>query len=252
MILRRAALGAICAIVLSLGTNGAEAQINLVSNGSFESTSTGGANFQLGYAGNNADDWQNTSYNFLFAAGSADTTGANGQHGLLWLWGPGTGSANGMPASSPDGGNYVAADGDYQAGPISQTISGLTVGELYAVHFWWAAAQQSGYDGVTTETWHVTLGTETHATPIVTNPDHGFIGWMEETMYFTAQNSTDTLVFRAFGTPVGVPPFALLDGVSLVAVPEPGTMLLSLVGLTGLGMVGLRRRRARMAALVVA
>lgn len=54
------------------------------------------------------------------------------------------------------------------------------------------------------------------------------------------------LSFLAVGTPAGVPPFSLLDGVSMVAVPEPQTW--GMLGL-GLGLVGFaaRRRKAKAA-----
>jgi hypothetical protein len=74
---------------------------NLVLNGSFENSTGGG---QLGY-NTTATGWATSGYNFLFASGSADTTGEVGTYGALKLYGPGDGSANGLPASSPDGGN---------------------------------------------------------------------------------------------------------------------------------------------------
>jgi len=55
------------------------------------------------------------------------------------------------------------------------------------------------------------------------------------------------LSFLAVGTPAGVPPFSLLDGVSMTsAVPEPQTW--GMLGL-GLGLVGFaaRRRKAKAA-----
>ena len=47
-----------------------------------------------------------------------------------------------------------------------------------------------------------------------------FSGWMTESFKFTANSTSELLSFLAVGTPSGnVPPFALLDGVSLTAVP---------------------------------
>nr|WP_229262497.1 PEPxxWA-CTERM sorting domain-containing protein [Duganella radicis] len=49
--------------------------------------------------------------------------------------------------------------------------------------------------------------------------------------------------FLAVGTPAGVPPFSLLDGVSLTAaVPEPETW--AMLGL-GLGLIGFTARRRK-------
>jgi hypothetical protein len=110
------------------------AKADLVANGGFESTTNGAG--QLGF-NTNAADWTVAAggYDFIFASGAADTTGAIGQYGALYLWGPNNGSANGMPASSPVGGNYVAADGAYDVGAISQTINGLTAGQHQTFNF---------------------------------------------------------------------------------------------------------------------
>jgi hypothetical protein len=101
------------------------ASANLVTNGSFESTTSPGGG-QLGYNGFNATGWSTTGYNFLFPSGTADTTGVTGQYGNLKLYGPGNGYNNGLPATSPSGGNFVGADGAFGVAPITQTVSGLT------------------------------------------------------------------------------------------------------------------------------
>ena len=229
---------AIAAIIgVSVMFAGATALANLVTNGSFE-TLTNGAG-QLGY-NTNATGWTTTGYNFVFASGTADHAGATGQYGNLQLWGPGNGAANGLPASSPDGGNFIAADGAFQTGAISQTITGLTRGQQYSVGFWFAGAQQSGFTGTTTEQWLVSLGSQTLATDILNDASHGFTGWQHVTMTFTADGTQDVLSFLAAGTPNGEPPFSLLDGVTM-NVPEPASMTLMSVGLAALGLV--RRRR---------
>ena len=100
--------------------------------------------------------------------------------GNVKLWGPGDGSANGLPASSPDGGNYIAADGAYEVDAITQTITGLSPGSVAVVSFAWAGAQQSGYSGITTEQWIVGFGNDaTQATVPVTDASHGFTGWVQ-------------------------------------------------------------------------
>ncbi len=238
--LNKAAVAGLSAMLLLTFAISAQAA-NLVTNGSFESTTNG--NGQMGF-NTDATDWTTTGYNFIFAPGTADTTGATGQFGNLQLWGPGNGSNNGLPATSPDGGNFVAADGAFDVGAITQTINGLTAGNTYTVGFWWAGAQQSGFDGDTTEQWQVSLGSQTQSTAVVNNVSHGFTGWMFQTFNFTADSSSDVLSFLAVGTPDGVPPFVLLDGVSLNAntsTPEPGTCLLVMGGL--LGGIGTLRSR---------
>ena len=193
-------------------------QANLVVNGGFESTSNGpDKQFDL-YT--SATGWTSASgngfdpaYSFIFAPGSADTTGATSEYAeQLTLWGPNNGVNNGL-------------------------IPGMS----YNLSFYWATAQQSGFDGDTTGQWQVSLGTETHTTAVVNNPNHGFSGWMQANLGFTATSSSEVLSFFAIGSPEGLPPFVLLDGVNLEAVPEPGT--LSIIGLGLVGFAGAMRKR---------
>jgi hypothetical protein len=238
---KKAAMIVIPAVALGLVAAGAAQAVNLVTNGSFENT-TNGPNLEFDLY-TQAPGWTSTgnSYNFIYAPGAADTVGAIGQDGNVQLWGPNNGSNNGLPASSPDGGNYVAADGAFQQGAIQQTISGLTVGASYEVSFYWAGAQQSGFTGPTTEQWQVSFGSQTQSTAIVNNESHGFTGWMQQAFTFTAGSASQVLSFLAVGTPNGVPPFSLLDGVAVNAVPEPTTLALLVIG--SLGFVALRLRR---------
>jgi hypothetical protein len=202
------------------------AHANLALNGGFEST-TGGASGQLGYNGFNATSWSvpapSGSYTFLYESGKADGPGSSGQYGSVQLWGPDNGSNNGLTASSPAGGNFIAQDSAFQQGAIKQTISGLTVGAQYSVSFYYAAAQQYGFNGATFGHWDVSFGTETHSTSTLNIPNHGFSGWLSQTFNYTATSTSQVLSFFADGGPVGVPPFMLLDGVTVV--PEPSTMI---------------------------
>jgi hypothetical protein len=213
---------------------------NLVVNGDFESN---GGNGQMGF-NTTVTGWSinNPSYTFVFAPGTADTTGATSQYGFFGLWGPGNGSNNGLPATSPAGGYYIAQDSDFQNSAIYQTINGLTPGQSYTVSFWWAAAQQYQFDGPNQSQWQVSLGSQTQSTAFANIGDHGFSGWMAQSFTYTATNSSELLSFFANGSPA-VPPFALLDGVTLNAnssVPEPGTITLMASGL--LSAVGVVRR----------
>lgn len=214
----------------------------LIVNGGFEVGTPGQIDNKGAVAG-----WHTNGYNFLFNGTGADTVGVDGQYGNLQLWGAGNGSANGLGAS-PVGGNFVASDGAYMQAPITQTVDGLVAGQKYNLTFYWAGAQQHGFDGVNTEQWEVKLGNEMHATEVKTNTSHGFTGWQKETFTFTADGASALLSFLAVGTPSGVPPFSLLDGVSMTAaVPEAETW--AMLGL-GLGLVGFasRRRKAKLAA----
>ncbi len=237
------------------------AAANLIVNGDFELTTLPGSyEFGSHYSDGNGTilnevtGWTTTGYNFVFAPGTASTTGSQGLYGPLTLWGPGnpnnasTYSNNGMPDTSPVGGNFIAADAALNVPqltqPINQIVNNLTVGREYTLGFWWAAAQQAGFDQDTWENWTVSFGNESYATPTLSNPEHDFQPWRHTVFTFTAQSSTQTLSFLAGGGPEGQPPFSLLDGVTLeeVAVPEPATWAMMLVGF-GVAGAAMRNRR---------
>ena len=171
----------IAAMGLFIGVS-QNARAQTLLNGGFETTTNGKG--QLSY--NTAlTGWTVPSggYAFLFGSGTADTTGAVGQYGTIKLWGPNDGSANGLTASSPNGGNFVALDGAFQEQPIQQTVTGLTVGNKYAVSFYWAGAQQSGFTGATQEQFKVSFGGDTQSTALLDNANHGFTGWQAQTFH---------------------------------------------------------------------
>ena len=213
---------------------------NLVVNGGFEATTNGKG--QLGF-NTNATGWTNVNgYTFLYTPGTVDSSGANGESGNVSMWGTNNGGLNAIP-NSPTGGNFIAFDGGYKVTPLQQTIVGLVVGQKYDLGFDWGAAQQFGYTGATTDQWQVSLGNETHSTAIIANASHGFSGWVHQNFTFTATGASEVLSFLAIGTPNGVPPFALLDGVTLAAaVPEPSTWALMLGGVAVIGFIARRRR----------
>lgn len=238
---------AVAAAVFSLSAGFADASTNYVVNGSFE---TNGGNGQVGKT-TTLSNWSIVSgddgYSFVFASGTADTTGANGQYGNLKLWGPGDGSSNGLPATSPDGGYFVAFDSGFQANALQQTVSGLTPGATYDVGFWWGGAQQQGFNGATWDYWTVSLGTQSDTTATINLPSHGYSAWTYQNLYFTATAPSEVLSFVATG-PTGVPPFALLDGVSMTQTPEPGSPMLMITGLILTAIGGIRRGRKLMKA----
>lgn len=227
----------------------AHASVNLVQNGGFELLS-GAPNNPIDIS--QPTDWAPYTgvQAVTYAPGTADTTGATYDGGgTYYLWGPNNGSANGLPAASPAGGNYIAFDADpSNARVFSQTITGLVAGREYALSFYWAAAQiangSGGYNGATTDDFQVSLGGETQTTPSLSISSHGFSGWKLETLDFTATGSSEVLSFLAQGT-AAVPPAALLDGVSLTGVPEPDTWAMMLFGFGGIGLAAYYRQRKR-------
>ncbi len=90
----------------------------------------------------------------------------------------------------------------------------------------------------------VDFGTDSFATALQTTVPGEFVGWFNVRRVFTATAATQTLSFLSVGAPNGLPPVALLDGVSLTAVPVPASALLFGVALAGLG-VAVNGRRNR-------
>lgn len=157
--------------------------------------------------------------------------------------------------TSPDLGNFYLDDGDPSyAGTLSQTIGDLTPFAFYTISFYQAAAQFDSKSGPTTEQWQVNFGSApSQFSTVMNNPSQGFSGcssdpqnWCFQTLTFRNGNSTSALLsFFAVGTPGGLPPVVLLDGVSINAVPEPAT--LAMVGASLLGLLVARRRQSKVA-----
>lgn len=106
------------------------AQANLVFNGNFALyTGTAPKDFTSNCL---PTDWSNGGYVFLDAPNTA-TTGPG-----IPVWGPFP-----APPAPNTNGNFIESDASSGlAQPVSQTISGLTVGQTYTVSFDQAAGQQ--------------------------------------------------------------------------------------------------------------
>jgi len=257
--LRTLALGAVA--LAALGAAPAFAVTNLITNGDFTTSVVG----QFNNAGS-ATGWTVTAtgvggtgpanpagsigYGFIFDNSTAfgATGGSPGQYGNVSLYG--TAAANGTPQPT----RFFGVDSTFHPSILSQTIAGgLTPGATYDLTFEWAAAQQTGFTGVTTDAMRVSLGGGAPVTlGPVTNPSGGFTGWMNASVQLVAGTGTD-ITFFDIGTCVtnpnacapnasGGPPFSLLDSVSL-SVPEPSTWAMMLLGFVGLGYAGFRSRR---------
>lgn len=210
---------------------------SILANGGFETTTGNTSSFKMstGTAPNAPDNWTFSGDIgcVVFSASTTSQTNACGS-GFASLY-PGW-------TSSPDGGNFVAIDGDpMYVGSLSQTIS-VVMGQSYQVSFDQAAEQFEFYSGATTERWQVSLGSQSQDSTVMDNASEGFVAWMGQSLTFTATTTgSEVLSFFAVGTPGGEPPVVLLDGISVTAAPEPATF-----GLIGFGLVGVLAVRRRL------
>jgi hypothetical protein len=232
------------AMAMAVGAS-AHAAPNLVTNGSFESDSQSishefGASYIYGQSVTGWTSASTSAFNLWepSAAAAVGPTGANTRFGSTqqYLWT--------LPSTpNPDGGAFVALDGG-APGALTQLITGLTVGKTYTLTFDWAAAQLRNRTGDTTEQLLVGFGGDTFSTAVVNNPSQSASGWFSVSHQFTATSTSELLSFLSAGTPVGLPPMALLDGVSLSAIPEPMSWALMIVGFGGIGLMTRRTRRS--------
>ena len=263
--------------LLVVASPAAQASVNLIQNGGFEST--------LGITTSNeilnaatlenwySSDAGNGKYNYVYFPGHVTPSNPNGAYtnqdpgqnqcsepfgtssgipGNVCLWGPNNAAT--FPVS-PVGGKFVALDADPQyRNPLTQTVSNLTIGDNYVLSFFWGGAQYSTRVGPTTENLQISFGGDTAVTPTISAYpllQSSFRLVRSYTKDFTATSTTQVLSFLADGTPLNEPPVVVLDGVSLTdtttmqnSTPEPGYFALMIVGLVGLVAVARRRSKA--------
>lgn len=190
------------------------------------------------------------SQGFAFLVDSqADSTGFQSVFSPpnIKMWGPNSGSPNGF-TGSPNGGYFLGIDGAYGRSSLEQLINGLTPGETYVLSFEYAGGQFTDATGATDQSWQVDFGSGTNSTPVMSVPAKGFSGWQNAAMEFAAGSSSQILKFTAIGNPSGLPPFLLLDAVTLKPKekpPNPGVPGPLPVFGAAAGLMVSRRLRAR-------
>jgi hypothetical protein len=260
-------LTAVAALVLAMGLGSAASAANLITNGNFDSVSSAVAALQgTGFSGAEIGDdykyhqaltgWTSgigagSAFNlYYFGDGTQKTLEADTQYGELGQHA----NANYTPCTLAGcGGAFMILDGDPGfSGTLSQSVSGLTIGQTYDLSFDWAAGELADRTGFDTDqlTGSITgAGTVNFATALYTNTagagqPGSFSGWSKVDVTFKADATTEVISFLSVGTPAAnLPPVSFLDGVSLTSVPEPAAWGLMLLGFTGLGAAVRRRRR---------
>jgi hypothetical protein len=262
----------LCSLVLGLPiASEAAGIVNLVTNGDFENTTYGTGNSGAiatpvngsgpitqnltGWTlGDRAGSSTVPGLGLIFASGQGD----NPNNGAFTdLYGPQNGVNNGLTANSgatttggptgQNGGNFLALDADPGVnGTLSQTINGLTAGNVYVLNFDWAAAELvASSSSATNDALIVGFGSSSVTTQTISTPNQGFTPWRQATYKFTATGPSQVLSFLAIGSPSGNPPTVLLDAVSL-SVPEPPAHMILLTAILAMAAsLHLRRRAAR-------
>jgi hypothetical protein len=241
---------ALAAVAAIASAGSASAVTNLVQNGDFSSLSNGlGQLTSASYGGvTTAPPWTSGGYNLVMNVADQDVSTVYGSNDF-GLWDAAdSGGANSWNGQAPGGANFVALDGDFDTGPLSQTITGLVAGKTYALTFDYAFGQQQGFFGPTVQTLSASVGASAWTSTPYALGSQGFSGWTPETFIFHASSASETLSFLASGN-VPVPPFAMLANVQVLAAPEPGTWALLILGVGVVGGVARRRRALATAAI---
>jgi hypothetical protein len=226
LIMKRTLIIAACVSTLS-----ANANANLLVNGSFES-------------GSFSDQGNDTMSLFVGSTAITGWTviGTTVGASLAWI-----GPTSPWNLSAEDG-NYFLDLTDYTPfgpyGGVSQTFA-TTAGHKYEVTFWLGSSPQWGLqDGLT-----VSAG-GTSKTFTSTNSGTQVNLWQAETFDFAANGSSTTvsLLGASGDNYIGVDNVVATDlGGAVVAtggaVPEPSTWAMMVLGFAGLGYLGYRRRR---------
>jgi len=195
--------------------------------------------------------WPAQAADNLLANGSLDFGGPGAPSHWTFLNPAGESWNSYGNVASPDGGSYLGIQ-DLDAffprvnvGGFMQSVGGLQVGATYTLTFY-SMTNHDVYDPAALQDWIVSFGPsaltsqQTHYT--------GHSDWIQTTMVFTAQATTQALTFVAEYLPGSYPEMLNIDGISLTKtagpVPEPTTGGLLLGGLLAIA-AAVRRRTQR-------
>jgi len=248
--MRRSPFIALAALLVAAAAGPARAGANLITDGTFDQGIPYTANSQISTDGyKNLPGWSvtaadgSTPFDLWFIASTSTTVGANTQYGSTNQF---LRADAGADSASADFVGLDGAAGGAQ-GTLSQSLSNLVVGTDYKVSFAWAAGQLATGSGAYQVAIAFNLGTSvlTSTTGAPTTSTFrsaatgGYSAWTTQTYTFRATSANEILSFLSYGT-AGEPPFALIDGITMFAVPEPGT--LALLGGSLLLAAAIRRR----------
>lgn len=185
--------------------------------------------------------------NNLVINGSMNFSGAGAPTGWTFLVPGGESWRSFESHVSPEGGSYLgiqylnAFAPRFNAGGITQVVSGLEVGTSYELSFY-SMSNHTSLSPSAKQQWRVTFGgqTQTGQQTSASTPT-----WVQSTMTFTATSTVQVLTLAAEYLPGSYPEILNVDGVTLTAAAVPEVSMQHLLAVGLLGVWGLRRWRRR-------
>jgi hypothetical protein len=144
-----------------------------------------------------------------------------------------SGTDHGVGSGIAHSGSYAAFFGGVTVGSYDQIYQNLatTAGSSYQLSFW--LENQGGPPNSFKALWE--------GTTVYSIMDSNASGYTNIVLTLTASTSGSQLLFESYNQ---LTQFALDDvSVTLLSVPEPGSLVLAAVGFAGLGLAVVRRRR---------